>query len=90
MSERKNYTVLLDVDSTEFVKKDLKLKGMTLSGFLRASIDEYRKSLEILNPKGLEEMTVAEFLKTIQEFASKMTEPETEEEVKRIEEKLKD
>lgn len=90
MGKKKNYSVLLDIETTEAVRKDLEKKGMNLSAFIRATINEYRENMEILNPKNLGEMTVQEFLKTMSEFAAKMSEPASEEEVKRIEEKLKD
>ena len=90
MGKKKNYSVLLDIEVTEAVRKDLEKKGMNLSVCMRAAINEYRENMEILNPKNLGEMTVQEFLKTMSEFAAKMSEPESEEEVKRIEEQLKD
>lgn len=90
MGKKKNYSVLLDIETTEIVRKDLEKKGMNLSAFVRATINEYRENMEILNPRGLGEMTVQEFLQKMSEFASKMSESETEEEVKRIEKNLKD
>jgi len=86
--KRKNFTVSLDPDETAYVQEQLAKQGMTLSGFVRAAISEFKESLEIMEHKDLKNMTVTEFIQAVEHFSSKMKdEPEKD---KELEKKLKD
>lgn len=89
--KRKAFTVQLDIEDTVYVQEYLAKKGMTLSGFVRASIAEFKENImtggEI---KSLEEMSAVELLKTVEGFLREMREKDIEGREKEIEEKLKD
>jgi len=88
---RKAYFVTLDKEKTEYVKIALKKSGMSLSGFIEASISEFYDNLIKMSEvykKSPEEMTVPEFLKALGEFMERMMESSEEKDIE-IEKKLK-
>jgi len=86
--KRKNFTVSLDPDETAYVQEQLNKQGMTLSGFIRAAISEFKESLVVMEHKDLKNMTVTEFIQAVEHFSSKMKD-ESEEKDLEIEKKLK-
>ena len=89
--KRKNYTVSLDEEKTEYVKMALKKANMTLSGFVDASICEFYDNLMKMNEvyqKSPSEMTVPEFLNALSVWMGRLMESSDDKE-KEIERKLK-
>jgi hypothetical protein len=87
--KRKNFTVSLDPDETTFVQKILEKQGVTLSGFVRAAISEFKENLEAMGGKSLADMSVAEFLAAVETFSQKVKADKSGERDEEIEEKLK-
>jgi len=85
--KRKNFTVSLEPDETAYVQEQLNKQGMTLSGFLRAAISEFKTNIQIMDGKSFKDMSVAEFLKVVETFGEKMKESEGKD--KEVEKQLK-
>jgi len=87
--KRKNFTVSLDPDETAIVQEALRKQGMTLSGFFRATISEFKANLDSIGGKSLADMSVAEFLAAVESFSQKVKAEKSGERDDEIEEKIK-
>jgi len=85
--KRKNFTVSLDPDETAYVQEHLSKQGITLSGFFRAAIAEFKDNLVLTDGKSFKDMSVTEFLKVVESFGEKMKENEGKD--KEVEKQLK-
>jgi len=88
--KRKNYTVSLNPDETAPVQDALKKQGMTLSGFIRATISEFKQNLDAMGGKSLKDMSVAEFLEAVETFTQKVKAEGSGERDEEIERKIKE
>lgn len=70
---KKPYTMTLNSEDTAYVKRALAKTDMTLSGFVRAAIREFRETLEKGEEKNkFADMSAAEFLEAVEIMREKI------------------